>query len=113
MDFISILQGQDSIEQTTKGAKLNIEDYLNEETLEGHYQVFFLNQISGIMTGLGILFTFIGLSIGLNSFDLSGNAAEIEEKIGPLMDGIKVAFHTSICGLVYSLIFNIYYLIFI
>ncbi len=109
MDFISILQGQDSIEQTTKGAKLNIEDYLNEETLEGHYQVFFLNQISGIMTGLGILFTFIGLSIGLNSFDLSGNAAEIEEKIGPLMDGIKVAFHTSICGLVYSLIFNIYY----
>ena len=58
------------------------------------------------MTGLGILGTFIGLSIGLQAFN-TGSAEEITNSIGPLMDGIKVAFHTSIYGMIFSLTFNL------
>ena len=58
------------------------------------------------MTGLGILGTFIGLSIGLQAFN-TGSAEKITNSIGPLMDGIKVAFHTSIYGMIFSLTFNL------
>ncbi len=91
------------------GTKGNIEDYINEELMESAIQNNFLNQVPATLTGLGILGTFLGLSIGLNSFELSGTAAEVEGKIGPLMDGIKVAFHTSICGLCFSILFNFFY----
>ena len=67
-----------------------------------------LSIIPGVMTGLGILGTFIGLSFGLQNFN-TGNAQEITNSIAPLMDGIKVAFHTSIYGMVFSLIFNFVY----
>ncbi len=91
------------------GTKGNIEDYINEELMESAIQNNFLNQVPATLTGLGILGTFLGLSIGLNSFELSGTAAEVEGKIGPLMDGIKVAFHTSICGLCFSILYNFFY----
>lgn len=87
----------------------DINDYINYSLLERAIRTHYLDQISGIMTGLGILGTFIGLSIGLNSFDLSGSATDVENKIQPLMEGIKVAFHTSICGILYSIMFNLYY----
>ena len=65
-----------------------------------------LSLVPGAMTGLGILGTFIGLSIGLQAFN-TGSAEEITNSIGPLMDGIKVAFHTSIYGMIFSLTFNL------
>lgn len=67
-----------------------------------------LNQVPGALTGLGILGTFIGLSLGLASF-ATGSTAEITDSIAPLMGGIKVAFHTSIYGMVFSLVFNYVY----
>ncbi len=60
------------------------------------------------MTGLGILGTFIGLTIGLQQFN-TGSASEITNSISPLIQGIKVAFHTSIYGMVFSLIFSFVY----
>lgn len=89
--------------------KVNIEDYINEELVDSAIQAKFLSQIPSTLTGLGILGTFLGLSIGLNSFELSGSAADVEANIGPLMDGIKVAFHTSICGLCFSIMYNFFY----
>jgi DNA repair exonuclease SbcCD ATPase subunit len=64
-----------------------------------------MNQVAGVMTGLGILGTFIGLTLGLQSFN-TGSTAEITNSIDPLMAGIKVAFHTSIYGMIFSLVFN-------
>lgn len=87
----------------------NINDYINYSILEQAVKTHYLDQIPGIMTGLGILGTFVGLSIGLNSFELSGLAKDVENSIKLLMEGIKVAFHTSICGILYSIMFNLYY----
>ncbi|MBO5504351.1 MAG: MotA/TolQ/ExbB proton channel family protein [Lachnospiraceae bacterium] len=88
--------------------KSDIEDYINYDVTDAVVHRNMLNQVAGAMTGLGILGTFIGLSLGLQSFN-TGTTAEITNSIAPLMDGIKVAFHTSIYGMVFSLIFNFVY----
>lgn len=88
--------------------KCDIEDYIGMDLVDSVIHRERLNQIAGVMTGLGILGTFIGLSLGLQSFN-TGTTAEITNSIEPLMEGIKVAFHTSIYGMVFSLIFNYVY----
>lgn len=85
--------------------KCNIEDYIGYELTDELMHRNMLSQVAGAMTGLGILGTFIGLSLGLQSFN-TGTTEEITNSITPLMDGIKVAFHTSIYGMVFSLTFN-------
>lgn len=86
----------------------DIEDYINEDLVDDVMHRNELNQIPGFLTGLGILGTFIGLSLGLQSFN-TGTTAEMIDSIEPLMNGIKVAFHTSIYGMVFSLTFNVIY----
>lgn len=98
-----------SMQNETTEVEVDIEKYINYELIENIINTHFLNLISGTMTGLGILGTFLGLSIGLNSFKLTGSADAITKDIQPLMSGIKVAFHTSIYGLIYSILFNFYY----
>ncbi len=93
---------------SSRGVKCDIEDYINEYFIDSNIKKGMLAIIPGVMTGLGILGTFIGLSFGLQNFN-TGNAQEITNSIAPLMDGIKVAFHTSIYGMVFSLIFNFVY----
>ncbi|MBQ9607773.1 MAG: MotA/TolQ/ExbB proton channel family protein [Lachnospiraceae bacterium] len=88
--------------------KCDIEDYIGYDLIDAVIHRDRMNQVAGVMTGLGILGTFIGLSLGLQSFN-TGTTAEITNSIEPLMDGIKVAFHTSIYGMVFSLVFNYVY----
>lgn len=57
---------------------------------------------STLMTSLGILGTFVGIVIGLLGFD----SHDINGSIPQLLDGLKTAFITSICGLVGAIIFN-------
>lgn len=88
--------------------KCEIDHYVNKELIDITVKKNLLNLIPGTMTGLGILGTFVGLSLGLQSFN-TGTAAEIADSIAPLMAGIKVAFHTSVYGMVFSLFFNYVY----
>ncbi|MCR5507694.1 MAG: MotA/TolQ/ExbB proton channel family protein [Lachnospiraceae bacterium] len=88
--------------------KCDMEDYVNYDLVDSLIHRNRMNQVAGVMTGLGILGTFIGLSLGLQSFN-TGSTAEITDSIEPLMAGIKVAFHTSIYGMVFSLVFNYVY----
>ena len=53
----------------------------------------------GILTSLGILGTFCGIYVALVGFD--SNA--IDESLPPLLDGMKIAFGTSIVGLATSI----------
>lgn len=85
--------------------KCDIEDFIGYDLIDAVIHKERLSQVPGVMTGLGILGTFVGLSLGLQSFN-TGTTAEITGSIEPLMNGIKVAFHTSIYGMVFSLVFN-------
>jgi len=91
-----------------RGFKCDIEDYINDGLIDTVMSKNMLNQVAGAMTGLGILGTFVGLSFGLQHFS-TGTTQEITESIAPLMDGIKIAFHTSIYGMIFSLVFNYVY----
>ena len=88
--------------------KVDVEDYINKDYIDAAVNKNVLNLVPGTMTGLGILGTFVGLSFGLQYFN-TGTAAEITESIAPLMEGIKIAFHTSVYGMVFSLVFNFVY----
>lgn len=90
------------------GYKCSIDDYINRDIIDRTIERNIMNLVAGTMTGLGILGTFIGLSFGLQNFN-TGTADEISDSIAPLMEGIKVAFHTSIYGMIFSLFFNFVY----
>ena len=105
-DFIFDLNRSSDAEEEYYRPEL--ENYLNLELVDKVMHRNELNQVPGMLTGLGILGTFIGLSLGLQNFS-TGSTAEMTASIEPLMNGIKVAFHTSIYGMVFSLVFNIIY----
>ncbi len=106
-DFIFELNREDDAENAYY--RPSIDDYINEDLVDTVLHRNELNQVPGMLTGLGILGTFIGLSIGLQQFNTSGSIQTMTESIDYLMDGIKVAFHTSIFGMVFSLTFNAIY----
>lgn len=92
--------------QTKKGLSnvCDIEDYINEDILNRVGMFYYNSAITGTLTGLGILGTFIGLSLGLGAFN-SDDIYTITDNVGPLLGGMKVAFHTSVYGIFFSLIF--------
>lgn len=65
--------------------------------------ISFTNYSPTLLTSLGILGTFIGISIGLVHFDTNN----IDTSIADLLAGMKTAFITSLIGMTYSIIINI------
>jgi len=96
--------------QTKRGYKAvcDIDEYINEDLLDRIGKSFYNSNMPGTLTGLGILGTFLGLSMGLASFS-GDNIFTISENVGPLLEGMKVAFHTSVYGIFFSLVFGFVY----
>lgn len=96
--------------KTKRGAasSCDIEEYINEDLLDKVGMNFFNSGISGTLTGLGILGTFLGLSMGLGAFS-GDDIFTISDNVGSLLSGMKVAFHTSVYGIFFSLVFNLAY----
>ena len=65
----------------------------------------FVHFAPNLMTTLGMLGTFIGIVIGLLDFKV-GNSAEIQQSIGPLLEGLKTAFITSLAGMCSAIVFK-------
>lgn len=86
----------------------DIEEFFNEDLLDKVGMTYFNSGIAGTLTGLGILGTFLGLSMGLGSFN-GDDIYTISDNVGPLLSGMKVAFHTSVYGIFFSLVFNFVY----
>lgn len=86
----------------------DLEEYINEDLLDRVGMNYFNSGVSGTLTGLGILGTFLGLSLGLGSFN-GDDIFTISDNVGPLLSGMKVAFHTSVYGIFFSLVFNFMY----
>ncbi|WP_144774164.1 MULTISPECIES: MotA/TolQ/ExbB proton channel family protein [unclassified Luteimonas] len=62
----------------------------------------FLVHAPSVMTSLGILGTFLGIVIGLLEFDVN----DIDGSIGPLLEGMKTAFLTSLVGMTFAILFK-------
>ena len=83
----------------------DIEEYLNEEELDNHIHKRLLEMVPDIFTSLGILGTFVGLVWGLKNFEPS-NYEAMTTSVASLVDGIKVAFLTSIYGISLSIVYT-------
>ena len=96
--------------QTRRGvmAVCDLEEYINEDLMDRVAMTHYNSAVSGTLTGLGILGTFLGLSMGLGAFD-GNDIYTISDNVGPLLEGMKVAFHTSVYGIFFSLVFNFVY----
>lgn len=84
----------------------DIEEYISEDVLSLRTWQGFVLQIPGVLTGLGILGTFVGLISGISSIGFSSVEAALES-ISLLLSGIQTAFYTSISGVILSILFNI------
>lgn len=64
-----------------------------------------LDTASGTLVGLGLLGTFLGLTVGINGFD-SSTTDHIQSSIQGLLNGMGTAFSTSLIGMALSLIYT-------
>lgn len=128
---IKKLTEQDNILESMKKSKIkaltdNYQDTINIETNSGQRSNFpaseffndasvckshklnlrMLDAASGTLVGLGLLGTFLGLTVGIQGFD-SSNTNKINESIQSLLAGMGTAFVTSLLGMGFSILFTL------
>ena len=64
-----------------------------------------LDAAAGILVGLGLFGTFLGLTLGLGDFDIT-STQNIQNSIQHLLNGMKTAFWTSLAGMGCSMIYS-------
>ncbi|QXW30389.1 anti-phage defense ZorAB system protein ZorA [Aeromonas sanarellii] len=99
-----------SSDQTQLFNTLDAEHFFNAKTLAtGLTASRLLAATPSFLVAIGVLGTFVGLTIGLEG--LVGNTAEIEtlkSGINKLISGAAVAFMTSVWGVAFSLLLNLF-----
>ncbi len=83
----------------------DIGDYIGEYEINNYTHRRLVEMVPDVLTSLGILGTFIGLVLGLRGFDPVSYEA-MASSITSLIDGIKVAFVTSVYGISLSLAYT-------
>ena len=94
----------DSISRTEEGIA-EVEDFVNIDDVDVHIHKRLLEMAPDIFTSLGILGTFIGLVWGLKNFQPTDYEV-MTTSVSALVDGIKVAFLTSIYGVALSVVYT-------
>lgn len=80
-----------SIQKIARNSKLNLR---------------IVDAASGTLVGLGLLGTFLGLTLGVRDFD-TANVQNIQSSIQSLLDGMSTAFLTSLLGMGLSIIYTL------
>lgn len=95
--------------ETTNGEKTNIpaSEFFSEFNTckEFGINLRLLDTASGTLVGLGLLGTFLGLTIGIWNFD-SSTTDHIQQSIQMLLSGMATAFVTSLAGMTLSIIYT-------
>lgn len=84
----------------TKKTNIPAIEFFNMQTIAKPFKVNLkaLDAASGILVGLGLMGTFLGLTIGIANFD-SSNSENIQKSIQTLLNGMYIAFLTSLVGM--------------
>lgn len=102
--WLRFLQNAEQLDR--RGLPTNVEDYINDDTVtHGPGNATLAELIPNLLTSLGILGTFMGLSRGLSSLNFA-DSAELISGIPDLLSGMRFAFGTSVAGISCSIIFN-------
>lgn len=103
-----IFPQQDSLQTVSKVQPLGI--YFSRDALLGrNLNLRLYNAIPNLLTGAGILGTFIGLASGIylaSSNLASDDIAQAKQAMQELLNGASLAFLTSIVGLLCSILFS-------
>lgn len=89
---------------------LDAEHFFNARTLApGLSGSRFFGSLPGLLVGLGVLATFVGLTIGLSKLklDSSGGVDQLRVGISVMIQGAAVAFMASVWGVGFSLVLNL------
>ncbi len=102
--WLRFLQNAEQLDR--RGLPTNVEDYINDDTVtHGPGNAGLAELIPNLLTSLGILGTFMGLSRGLSSLNFA-DSTQLIQGIPDLLSGMRFAFGTSVAGISCSLIFN-------
>ena len=86
-----------------------VEDFINPNALYfSQLEVHFYRSVPGMLTGLGLLFTFVGLAAGIYLAYNAEGRDNFDSAVKQLLSGAGQAFVSSIVGLVGSLLFQAY-----
>ena len=97
---------QNAIQLDRRGLPCNVEDYVNDDTVtQGPGNATLAELIPSLLTSLGILGTFMGMTQGLSGLDVT-TTDNMMTGIQNLLGGMQFAFGTSVAGVACSLIFN-------
>ena len=97
---------QNAVQLDHRGLPCNVEDYINDDTVaHGPGNAQLAELIPSLLTSLGILGTFMGMTQGLSGLDVSSTETMMKG-ISNLINGMQFAFGTSVAGVSCSLIFN-------
>lgn len=78
-------------------------EYFNEASICKAINLRFVDTGASTLVGLGLLGTFLGLTIGIHGFD-SSNTENIQTSIQGLLGGMGTAFSTSLLGMFLSIV---------
>ncbi len=82
--------------------------FFNFDNLTQDLNTKFWQNLAGVFTGLGILGTFAGLTVGLSKINLSSKeVSELSNGIAVLLSGMRTAFYTSLAGILLAIVFSI------
>ncbi len=102
--WLRFLQNAEQLDR--RGLPTNVEDYINDDTVtHGPGNATLAELIPNLLTSLGILGTFMGLSRGLSSLNFA-DSTELVQGIPNLLEGMRFAFGTSVAGISCSIVFN-------
>lgn len=79
--------------------------------VEPHLNVRQYTSAPNILTGLGLLFTFVGLMMGIGEASVGLSSSDIDDakqSLNPLLSGASIAFTTSVVGLLSSIAFSVF-----
>ena len=115
-DSLSFPTSEDELNKTPVGKMLlengleqtsdYIEDTVNTQAVAAEYKLNLrlMQAMPSILTSLGILGTFVGLSYSVLNFDTSSSDS-IRASIETLLAGMGTAFFTSVAGMFFSLLY--------
>lgn len=63
--------------------------------------------VPALLTSLGITGTFLGITLGLSEFSMTGESQALLKSAALLLEGMKTAFYTSLVGLSLSAVFMV------
>ena len=119
-DVVAALQESESLKQLWKVfeksltktndatySTIDSAEFFSTQNLTNGMNMTFWQSYDGIFTGLGILGTFAGLTLGLSGIDMSsGDIETLKSGIANLLSGVETAFVTSLIGISCALIYS-------